>query len=101
MSIEPPLPAVSRPSNTTTMRWLVSETQRAIALSSRAIGFRSSSYSSSLSLLSPLISAPSEPPLLHDRRRIETSYDKRPPPHCSRAFRRLASALTLDIVEVH
>ena len=34
MSIEPPFPAVSRPSKTTTIRWSVSATQRAIALSS-------------------------------------------------------------------
>src|SRR5690348_12401006 len=58
MSIEPPFPAVSRPSNTTTIRCLVSDTQRAIALSSLAMGFRSSSYSSWVRLDLPLITAP-------------------------------------------
>src|SRR5689334_3215370 len=55
MSIEPPLPAVSRPSNMMTMRCLVSATQRAMALSSFAMGFRSSSYSPSLSSVCPLM----------------------------------------------
>lgn len=58
MSIEPPFPAVSRPSKTTTRRWLVSDTQRAMPPSSWASGFKSSSYSSSLRLLLPLINAP-------------------------------------------
>src|SRR5256885_1637990 len=58
MSIDPPLPAVSRPSNRTTIPWFVSDTQRAIAPSSLDIGFRSSSYSSSLSLVFPLIQRP-------------------------------------------
>ena len=58
MSIDPPLPAVSRPSKMTTMRWPVSDTQRAIALSSLASGFNSSRYSSSLISVEIVISLP-------------------------------------------
>ena len=50
-----PLPAVSRPSNSTTSRCPVSATQRAISLSSMLSGASSASYSS---LLNSLIDAP-------------------------------------------
>ena len=73
MSIEPPFPAVSRPSNRMTSRCPVSDTQRAIALSSRASGFRSSSYSSSLSFVSPLMRDPfGRPTVARPKRESET-----------------------------
>lgn len=50
VSITPPLPAVSRPSIRTRMRWPVCAAQRAIIASSRWIGSISSSYSLRLSL---------------------------------------------------
>src|SRR5919112_2004687 len=63
MSIDPPLPAVSRPSKMMTTRMPFSPTQRDKDTSSLPSGFNNASYSGRLSLLSPLI--PEAPFALH------------------------------------